>query len=233
MNIKTWLEKVNNVYYEIDSKELLDKINQKLIPVNLFDELYNDEYKEYIYLVINYLKDTYIDINLSRNILLDAICYYNKKYYNNEFYNPNQNEPIWLFHGSPEKLDEVEKRTSHDSKNDKINIDTAVFLTSSIKIASAYAFKDGIKKISGDNKYSFSVRLKELMPIMNMENVVTDDNLKGYIYVFVNDGSFVKEPDWSLQFKSYNNLVPYKKIEVIYKNYKHLYEDNTKKDKLK
>lgn len=232
MNINNWLKNVKNYEY-IDSKKLLDKINKKLIPVNLFDEPFNEANKEYIYLVINYLKDTNVDINLNRNILLDAICYYNKKYYDNEFYNETLDKPTWLFHGSPELLKEVEKRTSHDSKGDKINIDTAVFLTSSIKIASAYAFKDGIKKISGDNKYSFSVRLKEVFPIMNMENVVTDDNLRGYIYVFVNDGSFIREPDWSLQFKSYNNLRPYKKIDVIYKDYKHLYEDSTKKDKLK
>ena len=100
-------------------------------------------------------------------------------------------------------------------------------------MASAYAFKDGIKKISGDRKYDFKIKLKEDFPIMIMENVVTDDNLCGYIYVFVNDGSFVNEPEGSLQFKSYNNLIPYRKIEVIYKDFKYLYKDNTQKDKLK
>lgn len=48
-----------------------------------------------------------------------------KKYINNDLTNPN-----FLFHGSPKLLDVIEQRQAHDSKNNPINEDYAVFLTS-------------------------------------------------------------------------------------------------------
>ena len=84
----------------------------------------------------------------SENLSLKAICYYNIKYFGDFYYNQDLSEPQWLFHGSPQKLEIVNTKLSHDSDNNLVNIDNAVFLTSSKKIASAYAFKDSIKENS-------------------------------------------------------------------------------------
>ena len=53
-----------------------------------------------------------------------------------------------------------------------------------------------------------------------MENVCVDDDIEGYIYIFVNDGSFVNEPIGSLQFKSFKNLKPVDALKIKYKDYK-------------
>lgn len=39
--------------------------------------------------------------------------------------------PKYLFHGSPKLLEMIEQRQSHDSNNNKLNEDFAVFLTPS------------------------------------------------------------------------------------------------------
>jgi len=132
--------------------------------------------------------------------------------------------PTFLFHGSPKKLEVIEQRQAYDSNGNKENIDTAVFTTSSIKIASAYAFKDSIKENSKDLDWDFDIFHKDIVPIMQMQNVRTDDELEGYIYVFINDGSFKNEPKESLQFKSYKELTPIECEKIKYKDYKHLYE---------
>ena len=63
---------------------------------------------------------------------------------------------------------------------------------------------------------------------MTMENVKIDENLYGYIYVFINDESFKNEPIGSLQFKSYQKLNPKFCIKVYYKDYEQNYEVKNK-----
>lgn len=192
---------------------------------------------DYAFIMVSYLleifgHDAFLQLisnseelnKISPYLLINAICYYNKKYFNNEFYNADLLNPQWLFHGSSLKLNNLEPRLSHDSNGNKENIDTAVFTTSSIKIASAYAFKDSIKENSKDLDWDFEIFHKDIVPIMQMQNVRTDDELEGYIYVFINDGSFKNEPKESLQFKSYKKLIPIECKKIKYKDFKHLYE---------
>ncbi len=188
---------------------------------------------DYAYLIVSYLietlgKEKFLEKlsnkNFSSNLILEAICYYNKKYFDDEFYNSDLLNPNWLFHGSPLLLDEINLNQSHDALGQKENIDKAVFLTSSKLIASAYAFKDSIKKNSEGLRYNFNINSHLEHPIMTMENVKIDENLYGYIYVFINDGSFKNEPIGSLQFKSYQKLNPIFCVKVYYKDYEQNYE---------
>lgn len=224
--------------YSKGIKYLLENnIHKHKIPS--MDELENefgmhdyDSYN-YAYLIVSYLietlgKEKFLEKlsnkNFSPNLILDAICYYNKKYFDDEFYNSDLLNPNWLFHGSPLLLDEINLNQSHDALGQTENIDKAVFLTSSKLIASAYAFKDSIKKNSEGLRYNFNINSYLEKPIMAMENVKIDDSLYGYIYVFINDGSFKNEPIGSLQFKSYQKMNPIFCIKVYYKDYEQNYE---------
>ena len=228
--------------YKCGIKSLLEKyIHNGRIPsmeelVDKFGFCEYDSY-DYAFLMVSYLidtlgKDVFLRVigseeevnKISSNLVTNAIRYYNKKYFDDEFYNSDLNNPNWLFHGSPLELDLVEKRESHDFLGVSDNIDTAVFLTSSVAIASCYAFKDSIKESSRDLEWDFSISSYEEVPIMRMKNVIVDDDLAGYIYVFSNDGSFVNEPVGSLQFKSYNDLEPVACEKILYKDFSYLYD---------
>ena len=90
-----------------------------------------------------------------------------------------------LFHGSPKKLVIIEPREAHDSNGNAENEDTAVFLTSSFLLASAYAFKDSIKELSDgldwDFDFNYDPDTKDINIIFS--NVKIDDNTEGYVYV--------------------------------------------------
>lgn len=70
-----------------------------------------------------------------------------KEYINNDLFAPK-----YLFHGSPKFLKTIEQREAKDSSGNFENEDFAVFLTSSFLVATAYAFKDQIKKLSDGKK---------------------------------------------------------------------------------
>ena len=228
--------------YKNGIKSLLENfIHKSRIPnmselINSFGMYEYDSY-DYAYLMVSYLidkfgKQEFLKIinddgrlnEISDNLVIKAICYYNNKYFGNEFYNANLNNPNWLFHGSSIKLDEIVVHLSHDSNGVDENIDKAIFLTSSMNIASAYAFKDTIKRNSNGLSWDFSINNIDEIPIMRMKNVRVSDDIVGYIYVFSNDGSFKNEPEGLLQFKSFNSLKPVDYLEITYRDYKHLYE---------
>ena len=228
--------------YSKGMKYLFDNyINKTLIPSGEEIEkefgMHNYDSYDYAYIMISYLIETMghnnflkllEDENLfnktKQNLLLKAICYYNELIYGTKYYNADLNNPHWLFHGSSKKLDVLLSQQSHDSNNNKINIDNALFVTSSLKIASAYAFKDSIKEYSKNLNWNFEVTNYENYPIMTMENVNIKDNLEGYIYVFCNNGKALNEPIDSLQFKIYDKVIPYDVMEVKYNDYKDNYQ---------
>lgn len=148
-----------------------------------------------------------------------------EKYF--EYLNQNLDSPKYLFHGSPYQLKQVCKHQSHDSDGNISNIDNAVFVTPSLLIASAYAFKDTIKEKSKELHWNFNVTTsKDTFPIMTMENVNLNDcdNIIGYIYVFENNNSFVNDPKDSLQYKSYQAQAPKKVLKIYYKDFSDYYE---------
>ena len=141
-----------------------------------------------------------------------------EKYISQDIYNPT-----YLFHGSPYLLEKIIPKQSIDSNANENNVAKAVFLFPSIIKASAYAFKDTIKKDSADLEWDFQISNKDEYPVMIMENVSIDRDIEGYIYVFYNERSIKKDED-SFQYKAFNELIPIDVVRVKYKDFEEFYE---------
>lgn len=152
----------------------------------------------------------------------------------NKYLSQNVLSPDSLFHGSPFVLDYLTLHTSRDSNENLDNEDTAIFLISSLLIASCYAFKDKIKEEREKNNlnWNFQISSTEIEPIMTMENVIVPDNLASYVYVFPYNISFRNEPEKLLQYKSYQNLELIDVISVHYSAFKKHYVLNDKSKQL-
>ena len=140
-----------------------------------------------------------------------------------KYINKDINNPKYLFHGSPHKLKYVKPKRSYDSLGIKENISTSVFLTPIFEIATAYSFKDSIKEKSNNLNWNFEITNSNQFPIMTMKNVNVDDEMIGYIYVFLNNKNFIKDKN-SYQYKCYEIIKPIDIIEIKYKDFKHLYK---------
>ena len=141
----------------------------------------------------------------------------------NEYLTQDINNPKYLFHGSPIKLDKLIPKLSHDSNNSQDNIDKAVFLFPSLIKASAYAFKDTIKEISEDLEWNFYIPSNDELPVMTMTNVNIDEDIIGYIYVFKIDKDMIKDNNL-LQYKCHKEIIPDDVIEIKYKDFMQYYE---------
>lgn len=63
-----------------------------------------------------------------------------------------------------------------------------------------------------------------------MDNVITDDELEGYIYVFkYNDSNMYK--DDLIQYKYYQSIKPLDVITIKFKDYKKYYKITNRKNK--
>lgn len=227
--------------YKKDIKFLLDNyIHKNIIPSmdELEYEFGKHEYDsyDYAYLIVSYLIETlgkkeFLSLignkerleQIKSTLVVQAIMYYNEKYYGNKYYNAKDKVPQFLFHGSQYLIDVLKLSTSHDSHGNKDNIATAVFLTPSFLISSAYAFKDQIKENSKGMDWNFKVQSTEIIPIMTMENVVINEEIEGYIYVFLNTNKIKKDKEDSLQYKSFEEVKPIDCIKISYKKFKEYY----------
>ena len=215
-----------------------DMPNQREIEEK-FGECDYDSY-DYAFIMVSYIIDAYgkdyliellKDINkLNKEkigLLNRAINYYNRKYFNkmNEYLNQDIDNPKYLFHGSPKKLNIIKPNLSHDSDNNKNNIAEAVFLFPSFLKRTPYAFKDIIKEdsIKLGLHYDFVIPNDNEYPLMTMKNVSINPNIVGYIYVFKYDDSMIKDKH-SYQYKCYKELVPIDIVEIHYKDYRKYYE---------
>lgn len=147
-----------------------------------------------------------------------------------EYLNQDINNPKYLFHGSPKKLEVIEPRVSHDSNGNLQNISNAVFLFPSFLKATPYAFKDTIKELSEGKKWNFTIPNDDSYPLMSMSDVTTSDDIIGYIYVFLKDDDMVKDEE-SYQYKCFKKLKPVDVVIVRYGDYSSYYEivDNSEK----
>ncbi len=157
----------------------------------------------------------------------------NTTFFSNEakisyYLNQDPNMCKYFFHGSPILLANIETRQSHDSEHNEKNIDNAIFLTPSLKIASAYAFKDTIKQESTDLDWNFQIKSFEEIPIMIMENVKIDENIDGYIYVFDGNNKFINDPVGTLQYKCFETLKPIDILKIKYKDFSEFYQIKNK-----
>ena len=225
------------VYSEMVVDPILNSIfDEKLsVPFKAYDSFYDYQYQGRNVMAV--LKDIYYDNKPIEEKIIRGYQYVSEavtsikisKYFSQDVLRPN-----YLFHGSPLVLDSLTLHTSHDSNYNLDNVDTAVFLTSSLLIASCYAFKDKIKEESEKNNldWDFQISSTETVPIMTMENVVIPDDLSGYIYVFPYNDSFRNEPEDSLQYKSYKNLQPIDVVLIHYSDFKKYYVLNNKSKSL-
>ena len=89
--------------------------------------------------------------------------------------------------------------------------------------ATPYAFKDTIKEYSKKLEYDFEIPNGDEYPLMTMKNVVVDDDIVGYIYVFKKDDDVIKDND-SYQYKCYKEKEYIDVVKVYYKDYKKYYK---------
>ena len=125
----------------------------------------------------------------------------------------------YVFHGSIKKLSYLEPRQTKDSNGEISNIDDAIFLSSDFFGAIPYSFKEKIKENSKNLDWSFNIPYNNNEIKMTMKNVIIDENLKGYIYVFEKTKDMKNEPLGSTQWKCYHKLIPLYSIKVCYKDY--------------
>ena len=140
-----------------------------------------------------------------------------------KYLNQDINNPEYLFHGSPKKMDILVPHESHDSRGNSNNLATAVFLFPSFLKATPYAFKDSIKVLSVGKKWNFEIPNDDSYPLMKMSNVQLDDNLIGYVYVFKKDEAMIKDSE-SYQYKCFTEIKPIDVVEVRYRDFASYYE---------
>ncbi len=143
-----------------------------------------------------------------------------------KYINQDINKPKYLFHGSPKLLEKLMPNQSNDSNNNTDNIANAVFLFPSFIKATAYAFKETIKENSEGLDWNFIIPNNNDIPVMRMENVNIDENIKGYIYVVEKNNDMIKDNN-SLQYKCKKEITPIDTVEVTYKDYKDFYKSIT------
>ena len=147
---------------------------------------------------------------------------------NYEYIENNLDNPKYLFAGSSYLLEFLEPRKASDAYHNPLNEDVAVYLTSSLLIASAYSFGRN-QKYNGQ----FETDRIESLPYVYFENDYLDDDEIGYIYVFKNDSNkFIHNGGSSLQYRCHEKIVPIEIIPIKFKDYKNLYNiENRKKTK--
>jgi len=139
-----------------------------------------------------------------------------------KYLNQNIDSPTYLFHGSPKLLSELHPSKSYDADGNEQNIANAIFLFPSFLKATPYSFKDTIKSASDGLKWNFEITNSNTLPLMTMENVNIDENIIGYVYVFLKDDDMVKDND-SYQYKCYKSKKPIDIIKVTYRDFKSYY----------
>ena len=133
--------------------------------------------------------------------------------------------PKYLFHGTAHEVEKLELKQSIDSEN-KDNEDNAIFLTSSIYTAAAYAFSRRLKEIN--EHYSFSMNNNGALPAMIFEVDNLPDDLCGYIYVFDKSDDMIKDNhQFTTQYRCYHHLIPKKVIKIYYKDFEEFFNRET------
>ena len=233
--------------YKKGIKYLMENyINTRDIPdqKEIEEEFGFHDYDSYLYafIMVSYIievygKDYLIELLKDRNklniekvgLLNRAVNYYNRKYFNlmDEYLNQDIDNPKYMFHGSPKRLNKLKPILSHDSDDNQNNIAEAIFLFPSFIKCTPYAFKDTIKEdsIKLGMHYDFDIPNDHEFPLMTMKNVSINPDIVGYIYVFNKDDDMIKDKQ-TYQYKCFKELIPIDVVEVHYKDYEKYYEVN-------
>lgn len=94
-------------------------------------------------------------------------------------------------------------------------------------LASAYAFRDSIIKLSEKVPYNITIGVTEYAKeiYIIMDNVIVDDELEGYIYVFEWDDNYKQRKDM-IQYKAHKEMPPIDIIKIKFKDFKKFYTIN-------
>lgn len=140
-----------------------------------------------------------------------------EKYLEQDIFNP-----IYLFHGSPFFIEQLEPKQSTDNINEENN-DKAVFLTSWFINATAYAFRNKLKEVN--DRWSFLMNNNGELPAMCFQVENIPDDLYGYIYVFKKDNDMIKDNhEFTTQYRCYHSLKPIDVVKVYYKDFSDYFE---------
>lgn len=140
-----------------------------------------------------------------------------------EYLNQDIDNPKYLFHGSPYRLDKIVPKISHDSNGNTNNIANAIFLFPSFLKSTLYAFMGTILANSEGLSWDFNIPNSNTFPLMTMSNVNIDENMVGYSYVFKKGDTMFKD-EKSYQYKCYDELIPYDVVTITYKDFSQYYE---------
>ena len=140
-----------------------------------------------------------------------------------EYLNQDINNPKYLFHGSPYKLEKIVPHVSHDSNDNANNIANAVFLFPSFLKSTPYAFMQTIIDNSGNLPWDFDIPNSDVFQLMTMSNVNIDENMIGYIYVFEKKENMIKD-EKTYQYKCYEELIPCDVVEIRFEDYSQYYD---------
>lgn len=136
-----------------------------------------------------------------------------------EYINQDIHNPKYLYHGSSRPIEKLEPRQSHDSYN-KDNEDFALFLTNSIEVAAAYAFRSKIKELTENCEFSINHNVNNSDKIiMTFNSDIDEEELTGFVHVFKKPIDAISTNEHSTQYKCYHDLVPIKIFEVRYKDF--------------
>lgn|SRR5574344_1209544 len=131
-----------------------------------------------------------------------------KKYIEQDIINPT-----FIFSGRDHLTKTLLPHKAYDSTGNIANEDTAIYLSSSFLIASAYAFKSNVASTD------FTIGSISVL----MKTNIADDTI-GYVYVFKNDGTFICEhPGRSVQYKCYEEMKPLDILKIRYGDFKKFY----------
>lgn len=184
--------------------------------IRLFDEEDLINYLN-VFKILDIVKRETVRFNHTKNYL---IFFASKNKYFQDIDNPK-----YLFHGSPIKLDKLELKLSHDDMGNTSNEDLAIFLTPSFLTSTSFALKKGFNEDIDSSKESyFTVSFKQLKyPYATIKNRKLKDDVIGYVHVFLKDDTMIKDND-SYQYRCYHQLNPIDVLEVKLKDYKKYYK---------
>ena len=147
-----------------------------------------------------------------------------------EYMNQDVFNPKYLFHGTAHEIDKLELRQSTDNEN-KDNEDNAIFLTSSIYTAAAYAFSRRLKELN--EHYSFSMNNNGNLPAMVFDVDNLPDDLCGYIYIFDKNEDMIKDNhEFTTQYRCYHDLTSQKVIKVNYRDFEGFFSRENQTNKI-
>lgn len=141
-----------------------------------------------------------------------------------KYFKQNYQNSSYIFHGSKQLLEVLNRNLAHDENGNKMNIQNAIYGSSVFIGAIPYAIK-------GRGKYDCSIGYNiDDLTMKITRGIVPEDDF-GYIYVC--DARCFSQCEDTCQYVSYESIKPLEIIKIYYKDFKDcfLYIDENKSEK--